>query len=62
VVNDEGLHSYKAIMFIKSNPKYARLNAKSHFILGAFLQKIVFAKQEAFSRVSNSLGEKLWIK
>jgi len=62
VVNDEGLRSYKAVAFIKSNPNRSSLNTKRYLRLGAFLQKKVFAKQKTLRGFSKNLGEKLWIK
>ncbi len=62
VVNDEGLRSYKAIAFIKSNPNCLSVKTKSYLLLGAFLQKTVLAKQKTLKGFSKNLGEKLWIK
>ena len=62
MVNDEGLRSYKAIAFIKSNPNGLNLKTKSYLILGAFLKKIILAKQKTLRGFSENLGEKLWIK
>jgi hypothetical protein len=62
VVNDEGLRSYKAIAFIKSNPNSLRLNTKSYLALGAFLQKFVLSKQKILRSFSKNLGEKSWTK
>jgi hypothetical protein len=62
VVYDEGLRSYKAIAFIKSNPKCSSLKKKSYLILGALLRSTVLAKQKALRGFSKNLGEKLWIK
>jgi hypothetical protein len=63
VVNDdEGLRSYKAIAFIKSNPIRLSLNTKRYLALGAFLQKTVLSKQKTLRGFSKNLGEKLWIK
>jgi len=63
VVNDdEGLCSYKAIAFIKSNPSRLSLNKKRYLALGAFLQKTVLSKQKTLRGFSKNLGEKLWIK
>jgi hypothetical protein len=62
VVNDEGLRSYKAIAFIKSNPNRLNLKTKSYLLLGAFLQKTVLSKQKILRGFSKNLGEKLWIK
>jgi len=38
VVNDEGLRSYKAIAFIKSNPDCLKVKSKNYLLSGAFLQ------------------------
>jgi hypothetical protein len=62
VVNDEGLRSYKAIAFIKSNPKRLSLKTKTYLLLGALRQRTVLAKQKTLRGFSKSLGEKLWIK
>jgi len=62
VVNDEGLRSYKAIAFIKSNPNCLSVKTKSYLPLGAFLRITVLAKQKTLSGFSKNLGEKLWIK
>jgi hypothetical protein len=62
VVNDEGLRSYKAIAFIKSNPKRSSIKPKSYLILGALLQSTVLSEQKTFSCFSKNLGEKLWTK
>jgi len=63
VVNDdEGLRSYKAIAFIKSNPKRLSLKTKTYLLLGALLQSTVLAKQKNLRGFSKNLGEKLWIK
>jgi hypothetical protein len=62
VVNDEGLRSYKAIAFIKSNPKRLSLKTKTYLLLGALLQRTVLAKQKTLRGFSKNLGEKLWIK
>jgi hypothetical protein len=60
VVNDEGLHSYKAIAFIRSNPKCLRVKLIEYLILGAFLRNTVLPKQKTFRGFSKNLGEKLW--
>ncbi len=62
MVLDEGLHSYKAIAFIRSNPKRFSLETKNYLMSGAILQKTVLSKQKTFSGFSKNLGEKLWIK
>ena len=56
MVNDEGLRSYKAIAFIKSNPNLS-LNTKRYLILGALLQNAVLAKQKTLRGFSENLGE-----
>ena len=62
MVYDEGLRSYKAIAFIKGNPKCSSIKSKSYLLLGAFLQKTLLSKQKPLSGFSKNLGEKLWIK
>jgi hypothetical protein len=66
VVYDEGLRSYKAIVFIASKSNQDRISKKtiSYLILGApLLQKTVLTKQKTLRCSSKSLGEKnLWIK
>lgn len=62
MVNDEGLRSYKAIAFIKSNPKRTSLKTKTYLKLGSSLKKTVLSEQKTFSCFSKNLGEKLWIK
>ena len=64
MVNDEGLRSYKAIAFIKSNPNCLNLKTKSYLLVGAFLQKTVLTEQKTLRGFSKNLnlGEKLWIK
>jgi hypothetical protein len=57
VVNDEGLRSYKAIAFIKSNPKRLSLKTKTYLLLGALLQRTVLSKQKTLSGFSENLGE-----
>jgi hypothetical protein len=57
VVNDEGLCSYKAIAFIKSNPKRLSLKTKTYLLLGALLQRTVLSKQKTLSGFSENLGE-----
>jgi len=61
VVYDEGLRSYKAIAFIKSNPNLVSLKVKSYLSLGVILQKTNLSKQKTFRGFSKNLGEKLWI-
>jgi hypothetical protein len=62
VVYDEGLRSYKAIAFIKSNPNCVTAKTKIHLMPGALLQGTVLSKQKTLSGFSKKLGEKLWIK
>jgi hypothetical protein len=62
VVYDEGLRSYKAIAFIKGNPKCSSVKSFNYLRLGAFLFGIVLTKQKTFSGNSKNLGEKLWKK
>jgi hypothetical protein len=62
VVNDEGLRSYKAIVFIKSNPKRTSLKTKTYLKLGNSLKKTILSKQKTSSFFSKNLGEKLWTK
>ena len=38
MVYDEGLRSYKAIAFIKSNPDCLKVKSKNYLLSGAFLQ------------------------
>jgi hypothetical protein len=57
VINDEGLRSYKAIAFIKSNQWRLSLKTKTYLLLGALLQRTVLAKQETLSGFSKNLGE-----
>jgi hypothetical protein len=61
VVYDEGLPSYKAIAFIKTNPNLANLKVKSYLSLGVILQKTILSKQKILRGFSKNLGEKLWI-
>jgi hypothetical protein len=62
VVYDEGLRSYRAIAFIKSNPNLVNLKMKSYLSSGALLlQGTVLAKQRTFRGFFRNLGEKLWI-
>ena len=61
MVYDEGLRSYKAIAFIKSNPNLVSLKVKSYLLLGVILQKTNLSKQKTSRGFSKNLGEKLWI-
>jgi len=60
VVYDEGLRSYKAIAFIKGNPKCLSPKSIRYFKLGVTLGSTVLSKQENQSSFSKNLGEKLW--
>jgi hypothetical protein len=62
VYDDEGLRSYKAIAFIKGNPKCLNQKTVSYLKLGAPRRSTVLSKQETLSGFSKKLGEKLWIK
>jgi hypothetical protein len=62
VVYDEGLRSYKAIAFIRSNPKCLVKESISYLKLGASPATFVLAKQKTLSGFSKNLGEQLWIK
>lgn len=63
MVNYEGLRSYKAIAFIKSNPDFESLKANSYVLLDAiFLPNTILAKKDLLREFSKNLGEKLWIK
>jgi phage terminase large subunit-like protein len=57
MVYDEGLRSYKAIAFIKSNPNLVTLKTKSYLLLGVILQKANLSKQKTFRNFSKKLGE-----
>jgi hypothetical protein len=57
VAYDEGLRSYKAIAFIKSNPNLVNLKVKSYLSLGVILQKTILSKQKIFRVFSKNLGE-----
>ena len=71
VMKDEGLHSYKAIAFIrsKSNPRITRLKAKTYSKLRVSLQKSQIFSGSIFSVRKTSreyfnkkLGDEKWIK
>jgi len=62
VVYDEGLRSYKAIVFISGNPNCVTFKTKNHLLLGAPLQSTILSKQKTLRGFSEKLGEKLWIK
>jgi len=71
VIKVEGLHSYKAIAFIRSNtnPRNARLETKSYSKLRISLQKAQIFSKNTFSvrktsrEYSNKkLGYEKWIK
>jgi hypothetical protein len=61
VVYDEGLRSYKAIAFIKSNPNRVTSKTKNYLSLAVILQKTILSKQKTLRGFSKKLGEKLWI-
>jgi len=63
VVYDEGLRSYRAIVFIANRSSQDRLRKEtiSYLELGASRQKTLLTKQETLSGFSENLGEKLWI-
>jgi len=56
-VYDEGLRSYKAIAFIKSNPNRVTSKTKNYLLLGVILQKTILAKQKTLRGFSKNLGE-----
>jgi hypothetical protein len=63
VVYDEGLRSYRAIVFIASKCKNRISNETiSYLESGASRQTTILTKQETLSGFSKNLGEKLWIK
>jgi hypothetical protein len=61
VVYDEGLRSYKAIAFIRGNPKFASIKLNCYFKLGANLVSTVLRNKMTPSGYFKTLGEKLWI-
>jgi len=63
VVYDEGLLSYRAIVFIANKCKN-RISSETFGYLesGASRQTTILTKQETFSGFSKNLGGKLWIK
>ena len=61
VVNDEGLRSYKAIAFIRSDPKSLSQNKIRYLELGSNLANTILAKQKPLRSFYKNLGEKLWI-
>jgi hypothetical protein len=62
VVYDEGLRSYRAIVFIASKCKN-RINSETITLeSGASIQTTILTKQETLRGFSKNLGEKLWIK
>jgi hypothetical protein len=63
VVYDEGLRSYRAIVFIAIKCKN-RISSKTITYLesGASSQTTILTKQETLRGFSKNLGEKLWIK
>lgn len=62
VVYDEGLRSFKAIAFIRSNPNCLKEKSFDYLKSGAYLASTVLAKQKTPRGFSKRLGEKLWIK
>jgi len=62
VVYDEGLRSYKAIAFIRSNPNSLKQILFSNLKLGALSAKTVLANKKTLRGYSKKLGEKLWKK
>jgi len=63
VVYDEGLRSYRAIVFIASKCKNRiRSETFSYLGSGASRQTTILTKQETLSGFSKNLGGKLWIK
>jgi len=63
VVYDEGLCSYRAIVFI-ANKCENRVNSEmfNYLKLGASRQITILTKQETLRGFYKNLGEKLWIK
>jgi hypothetical protein len=61
VVFDEGLCSYKAIVFIRDNPNRSSIKPKNYLLLGTSPRSTVLAKQKTLTGFSKNLGEKLWI-
>jgi hypothetical protein len=63
VYDDEGLRSYRAIVFIASKCEN-RLSSKAITYLesGASCQTTILTKQEALRGFSKNLGDTLWIK
>jgi len=61
VVYDEGLRSYKAIAFIRGNPKSLTQKTICYLKLGANPASTVLTKQKPLSGFYKTLGEKLWI-
>jgi hypothetical protein len=61
VVYDEGLRSYKAIAFIRSNPNCLSNKSNYYLKLGASSLSTVLANKKTLSGFSKNLGEKLWI-
>ncbi len=65
MIYDEGLRSYKAIVFIQSKSRQTPISSQpfSYLELGATLPTNVLSQQQKTLRIlSKSLGEKLWIK
>jgi len=63
VVYDEGLRSYRAIIFI-SNKCNNRISSEtiSYLKSGTSRQTTILTEQETLRGFSKNLGEKLWIK
>ncbi len=63
MVYDEGLRSYRAIVFIASKCKN-RISSETFSYLesGASRQTTILTKQETLRSFSKNLGGKLWIK
>jgi len=63
VVYDEGLRSYRAIVFIAIKFKN-RISSETYSYLksGASRQTTILTEQETLRGFSKKLGEKLWIK
>jgi hypothetical protein len=62
VVYDEGLRSYRAIVFIASKCKNRISSETITLESGASIQTTILTKQETLRGFSKNLGEKLWIK
>jgi hypothetical protein len=69
VIKDEGSRSYKAIAFIKGNPRNTRLKTETYSKLRTSLpQKKIFSENRFSVRTpirdyfNKKLGDKKWIK